>query len=600
MSYQVLARKWRPKQFSEVLGQKHITQTLVNSIKSNKIAHAYLLTGTRGVGKTTIARIFAKAIRCENLSESGEPCLKCNSCTSIEHTNSLDYLEIDGASNNSVDDIRDLIESVQYLPTTGKYKVYVIDEVHMLSVSAFNALLKTLEEPPEHVVFIFATTDPQKLLGTVLSRCQRFDFKNAGKEDLVEHLKIIAKSENIEFESEELIKELAKQGRGSVRDTLSLFDQVISLSLNSKITEDILYMSLGMANTKVVKNLVEAILSKDKSATQKAFEIALDENIDLKVFSHQILDAFYKLMTNLSASGEIQNSELDSQILAQTSLVEIMWIYESLYKDIEWALESMAPEKAMTFAFIKSSLRELILNKSAHPIVVKKKTEIVNNEEITQDEIVHLNVEVEASENEVPSTPIVQEESIKDTPVELNKQEVETKNIEKNDQSQETESTIQKEVMSQESAAKKYSEKSWENFNKFLYDSYKGLAVNVERGNLDNPNVIHSSGNKTFIIAFTEECKIFLDYLQEPDKRAELNNSISEFFEIDQESFSIELRVVAKDQEEDFRSSVQIEEEQIANKKEQMREDLLNNKYIQEAEKLFNSKIDKVILNDEN
>jgi DNA polymerase-3 subunit gamma/tau len=175
--YQVLARKWRPKKFNDVIGQEHITKTLVNSIEKNKVAHAYLFTGTRGVGKTTIARIFAKSLRCENRLEDFNPCGECNSCKSIDSSNSLDYVEIDGASNNSVDNIRELIENVNYLPSSGKYKVYVIDEVHMLSNSAFNALLKTLEEPPAHVVFIFATTDPHKLLGTVLSRCQRFDFK---------------------------------------------------------------------------------------------------------------------------------------------------------------------------------------------------------------------------------------------------------------------------------------------------------------------------------------------------------------------------------------------------------------------------------------
>ena len=163
-----MARKWRPKQFSEVLGQEHITRTLKNSVLNKKIAHAYLLTGTRGIGKTSIARVFAKAIRCENLSETGEPCLVCQSCEDIEKSSSINYIEIDGASNNSVENIRDLIETVQYLPSSGAYKIYVIDEVHMLSVSAFNALLKTLEEPPKHVVFIFATTDPQKLLGNGL------------------------------------------------------------------------------------------------------------------------------------------------------------------------------------------------------------------------------------------------------------------------------------------------------------------------------------------------------------------------------------------------------------------------------------------------
>ena len=214
MSYQVLARKWRPKNFNEVIGQDHITRTLKNSVKTQKIAHAYLLTGTRGVGKTTIARIFAKAIRCENLQNETEPCLVCDACTAVDKSQSIDYIEIDGASNNSVEDVRELIENVQYLPTSGKYKVYVVDEVHMLTVNAFNALLKTLEEPPEHVVFIFATTDPQKLLGTVLSRCQRLDFKNVSVDVIKNHLAKIIEQEKLSVESENILYAIAKYARG--------------------------------------------------------------------------------------------------------------------------------------------------------------------------------------------------------------------------------------------------------------------------------------------------------------------------------------------------------------------------------------------------
>ncbi|NBO35255.1 MAG: DNA polymerase III subunit gamma/tau, partial [Actinobacteria bacterium] len=173
-----LYRKYRPGQFSDVIGQEHVTGPLSRALNSGNINHAYLFTGTRGVGKTSIARLFAKAIICEQPKSDLNPCLVCASCRDIDAGNSMDYLEIDGASNNSVDDVRSLIENVQYLPARGKYKIYVIDEVHMLSVSAFNALLKTLEEPPQHAIFILATTDPHKLLGTVISRCQRYDFKN--------------------------------------------------------------------------------------------------------------------------------------------------------------------------------------------------------------------------------------------------------------------------------------------------------------------------------------------------------------------------------------------------------------------------------------
>ncbi len=305
MVYQVLARKWRPKTFKEVIGQDHIIRTLQNSILKEKIAHAYLFTGTRGVGKTTIARIFAKAIRCEKLDDKGNPCLECPSCKAIDQANALDYVEIDGASNNSVDNVRELIENAQYLPSSGKYKVYVVDEVHMLSTSAFNALLKTLEEPPAHVVFIFATTDPHKLLGTVLSRCQRFDFKSVSMELLVSHIKSIAEKENISFDSDRTVEILARQGDGSVRDTLSLLDQALSLSSGETISEEVVLRSLGLARPDAIKSLTSALLSKDAKTALEVFDELSQDNLELEKFSNQILDRLFEVIENIDSPQEL-------------------------------------------------------------------------------------------------------------------------------------------------------------------------------------------------------------------------------------------------------------------------------------------------------
>ncbi len=362
MAYQVLARKWRPKQFEEVVGQTHVTRTLQNAIKQDKLAHAYLFTGTRGVGKTSIARLFAKAIRCENRKPDFNPCLVCSSCKDIDAGNSMDYIEIDGASNNSVDDVRSLIENVNYLPTRGKYKIYVIDEVHMLSVSAFNALLKTLEEPPVHALFILATTDPHKLLGTVISRCQRYDFKNVPVDILKDHIAKIAQVEGITFSSPKIVQKLAELGKGSVRDTLSIFDQVLGLSGSQEITENNLTSALGMAGTSAMKDLLTSILLGQPQTCSSIFGKLIGDNIDLKKLCDQVLDGFYSIINsiddqkNLYASDIVQEKSLES-----ISLSELFWIYETLVKDFQWAFTSMNPEKVVQVLLQKVCLRRTIL-----------------------------------------------------------------------------------------------------------------------------------------------------------------------------------------------------------------------------------------------
>lgn len=260
-NYIVSARKYRPSTFKSVVGQKSLTTTLKNAIVTNKLAHAYLFCGPRGVGKTTCARIFAKTINCLSLTPEGEACNNCESCIAFNEQRSYNIHELDAASNNSVDDIRSLIDQVRIPPQIGKYKVYIIDEVHMLSSAAFNAFLKTLEEPPHHAIFILATTEKHKILPTILSRCQIYDFSRINISDTVEHLQYVASQENI-FAETEALNVLAQKADGGMRDALSIFDQIISFT-DGKITYQSVIDNLNILDYEYYFKLTEAILQNN-------------------------------------------------------------------------------------------------------------------------------------------------------------------------------------------------------------------------------------------------------------------------------------------------------------------------------------------------
>lgn len=277
-NYIVSARKYRPSTFRSVVGQKSLTTTLKNAISTNKLAHAYLFCGPRGVGKTTCARIFAKTINCLSLTPEGEACNQCESCVSFNEHRSYNIHELDAASNNSVDDIRSLVEQVRIPPQIGQYKVYIIDEVHMLSTGAFNAFLKTLEEPPKHAIFILATTEKHKILATILSRCQTYDFKRIGVKDTVEHLQYVATQENVSAEAEALTV-IAQKADGGMRDALSIFDQVVSFT-NGNVTYNAVIDNLNVLDYEYYFRLTDAILEQQVAQSLLLFDEILSKGFD--------------------------------------------------------------------------------------------------------------------------------------------------------------------------------------------------------------------------------------------------------------------------------------------------------------------------------
>ena len=293
MDYQVSARKYRPGTFDDVIGQPHVVQTLVNAIATKRIAHAFLFSGTRGVGKTTVARILAKSLNCES-GPTGTPCNNCSNCEEITLGNSVDVIEIDGASNTGVDDVREIRENVKFRPFRGHYRVYIIDEVHMLSNSAFNALLKTLEEPPAHVVFIFATTEIHKIPATILSRCQHYNFRRISKGEIVQRLRHVAEQDSLDIEDRSLMA-LARASEGSMRDALSLLDQVVAFGGRSIRHAD-LEILLGAVPYEHVRTMIEAILDQQSATALRVIADVLDQGHDLKTYCGDLVECVRNLL----------------------------------------------------------------------------------------------------------------------------------------------------------------------------------------------------------------------------------------------------------------------------------------------------------------
>ena len=343
MGYTALYRKFRPQTFSEMVGQEHITRTLRNQIIANRVGHAYLFNGVRGTGKTTSAKVLARAVNCLN-PQDGEPCNECEICKAALDGSLTDIVEMDAASNNSVEDIRSIREEVNFLPTKAKYRVYIIDEVHMLSQGAFNALLKTLEEPPEHVKFILATTEPQKLPATILSRCQRFDFKRISNEDIIKRLKVVCNESNIEI-TDSALNIIAVLSEGAMRDALSILERCIQDGEN-KIDEDKIKDLVGIPKIAFVNSITEAIIDYDIDKALKSMDDILNEGKDLNNFLWEIIKYIKDILiyksskkADLYSEDEIANINAISEKVTKEKLVNLIYELSKLETDIKWSTQ---------------------------------------------------------------------------------------------------------------------------------------------------------------------------------------------------------------------------------------------------------------------
>lgn len=378
MSYIVLARKYRPQTFAEVYAQDHVTKILINALEQNRVAHAYLFTGPRGVGKTSMARILAKSLNCQT-GKTGHPCNDCSICEEITIGTSTDVVEIDGASNTGVDDVRDLQRDLMYTTNVGRYKIYIIDEVHMLSKNAFNALLKTLEEPPRNVIFIFATTEPNKVIPTIISRCQRFDFKRIPVEAIVKNLKRISEIEGLKYE-EEAFFQIAKKADGGMRDALSLMDQIISTG-SEVIGEEIVREAFGILPYDVYAKILSAINHGDSLAVITNLHIIIEMGNDIIEIVNGFLDylrlcllSFYGVET-----GEISKAQYEAikSVATQFDDQDLLYIISMLMQAKEDMKSGDNPALLLEIVLIKlSKIKDLVdielVKSSVQPIIIQR------------------------------------------------------------------------------------------------------------------------------------------------------------------------------------------------------------------------------------
>ena len=547
MSYLVLARKWRPQNFDEVEGQEHITRTLKNAVKMGRVPHALLFSGPRGVGKTTMARLLAKALNCEK-GATENPCQECSSCKEITKGSSMDVLEIDGASNTGVDDVRQLRESVQYRPSSSRYRIYIIDEVHMLSRGAFNALLKTLEEPPEHVFFIFATTEPHKVPLTIQSRCQRFDFRRIAIKAIVSRLKQIAGSEGIKIQDSGLGL-IARQAEGSMRDAISILDQAVSFT-GKEISDEKLNELLALVSREHLFNLTRALVMGQARPALEILDLVYEQGYDLKQFLKELIEHFRnlivaKFVVDDTALVELNDAEI-AELKAQANLANeeaLGMIFEFLLQAEERMARTEHPKVVLELALVKSaSLKQMLLVEELIDRLEQLKTDLKSSSSALARE------DFELKPN---SNPVEPEKAEDKTDSGINKNQLDS------------------------------SPKTWEGFMGFVSQGSPSLAELLKNGKFLGQD------QQKLKLGFAQD-DFCLKVLQDPDRLNSINQLLSQYF-----GQAVELSCEFSE-EEKLKSTKNQSEHYPGLAKEELRKKLMEHPLVEKAREIFEASLEEI------
>ena len=548
----MIARRYRPQELDELIGQEHVRQTLLNALKSDRLHHALIFSGPRGTGKTSTARILAKTIRCPNVKDY-VPCHKCKECEDIATGRSLDVIEIDGASHNGVDSVRELRDSVGFMPSSGSKKIYIIDEVHMLSTSAFNALLKTLEEPPPHVLFIFATTEIHKLPATILSRCQRFDFRRIPTKVIAEHLAKICKQENITAEPEALWS-IARLGDGSMRDSQSLLDQSI-LFTNSQLTAERVAQVLGLIDRSLLFETLSAVLNRDHEMLMGILKKLLDSGFDPKIFVQSLLEQVRNLLI-LQTFNSKQESLID---LADSEIAQLKNLSGSFSNEDLHLLFDMTLKGANDLARANDPL--LVLE-----MLLLRMAEAPRIQDIAQM--------MKSSGPVMTAPPAVQRTVAKPQSTSPAKAQVSA-----------TPAAPMPKASSPTPPVDAPAEIRW----KDVVEKIK--AVNGMVGaQLENCSLL-SADNDKLVLSVPEKLKFLYDKLNQPDFKKKVSNYLSTFWG---NQYQIEVQVGGADPKAAAATPKQVAEKQENIRQDEMKKQIEAHPFVQNAKKMFKAEIKSI------